>query len=198
MPTKNLLAESQQMRLFMDELTKELNPKKPIYKLRQLMDYAEIRQIAAKYYKDKNTGRPKHEGQIMVCLLILQALHNTTDEDTVENFEENLYWQYFCGLEHPEKGHQIAESCILRFRRILGEEGLQEILAYTQKLALKAGVIKKKSSQRPNRHHHTREKRQISDRHIPAEQSPIEPDPAVQRKLNKATRNLSKSIRDHV
>lgn len=58
---------------------------------------------------------------------MLQVMCNTSDVLTAEEFEENMYWQYFCGYEYLDHGDSVSESSICRFRNLLGEAGLMHI-----------------------------------------------------------------------
>lgn len=80
----------------------------------------------------------------MISLLMLQSMNNTSDSLTAEELKENMYWQYFCGYEYLEKNIEISESSIRRFRNLLGEEGLNEILKELIRVGVKTGAVKKK------------------------------------------------------
>ena len=146
MPQTYYIPNSHQMQIFMSPLVYELDKKHPLYKLRQVMDYQKIEDMTSDHYLIKKTGRPKYEGTLMSCLLMLQSLNNTSDLKTSKIFYENVYWQYFCGFENPERGYAISESSIRRFRQQAGEELLHKLLSYTVQVASSIGLLKKKSS----------------------------------------------------
>lgn len=64
----------------------------------------------------------------MVGLLILKHLRNISDESVVEQWSENIYYQYFCG----ETSFVCAEPCeaseLVHFRKRIGEDGIELIL----------------------------------------------------------------------
>jgi len=47
------------------------------------------------YYEDN--GRPAKPIHMMVGLILLRHLRNISDESVVEEWQENAYYQYFCG-----------------------------------------------------------------------------------------------------
>ena len=46
----------------------------------------------------KDNGRPAKPIRLMVGLLILKHVRNLSDESIVEQWRENAYYQYFCGM----------------------------------------------------------------------------------------------------
>lgn len=63
----------------------------------------------------------------MVGLLILKHLHNLSDESVVEQWSENVYYQYFCGLEEFVSSAPCASSELVHFRNRIGESGMELI-----------------------------------------------------------------------
>ena len=81
----------------------------------------------------------------MLGLSMLQAMYNLSDAKTVEAFEENMYWQYFCGYEYLEQNAAVSETGIRRFRKILGEDGFNIILQELINISGHIGLVKKKT-----------------------------------------------------
>ena len=63
----------------------------------------------------------------MVGLLILKHLRNVSDESVVEQWTENLYYQYFCGLQQFSTDSPCASSDLTQFRKRIGEAGIELI-----------------------------------------------------------------------
>ena len=63
----------------------------------------------------------------MVGLLILKHLRNVSDESIVEQWSENVYYQYFCGLEMFDSTPPCAASELVHFRKRIGEKGIELI-----------------------------------------------------------------------
>ena len=61
------------------------------------MGHNRLATFAPLYSKD--TGRMAKPIRLMVGLLILKHLRDVSDESVVEQFSENAYSRYFCGLE---------------------------------------------------------------------------------------------------
>ncbi len=49
------------------------------------------------YTYSETTGRPSYTIRIMVGLLILKYTYSLSDDDLLERYSENIYWQYLCG-----------------------------------------------------------------------------------------------------
>ncbi|MFQ7113972.1 transposase [Hallella bergensis] len=66
--------------------------------------------------------------RLMVGLLILKHLHDVSDESVVEQFSENAYFQYFCGMESFRTDAPCVPTELVEFRRRIGESGMELIL----------------------------------------------------------------------
>jgi IS5 family transposase len=74
------------------------------------------------------TGRSPKPIRMMVGLLISKHLRNVSDEQVVEQFKENAYYQYFCGMESFTTVAPCASSELVHFRHHYGEDGIELIL----------------------------------------------------------------------
>lgn len=129
--------------LFLTELSSALDKSNPLYILRNLLDDDILQQISKKYDSiNKKEGRPKNDGLLMLKLFILQAIYGISDNATAKFFKENLYFQYFCGFEYFEPSYSLSETCILRFRKKLGENGMKELLKYALQIAISNNLTK--------------------------------------------------------
>ena len=76
----------------------------------------------------KDNGRKAKPIRLMVGLIVLKHIRNVSDESVVEQFSENAYYQYFCGME----SFTIAKPCVptelVEFRHRIGEAGMELIL----------------------------------------------------------------------
>jgi len=91
-----------------------------------------------------HAGRPRLPMRLMVSLMYLKHAFNESDEGVVERWAETPTWQYFSGLEYFEHRWPCDPSLLVRFRRALGEEGVEELLAQTINVALTLKLIAKK------------------------------------------------------
>jgi Transposase domain (DUF772) len=60
----------------------------------------------------------------MVALLYLKHAFNLSDEQLVQRWSENVQWQFFSGMAYYEPRLPCDATRIGRFRRVLGEAGV--------------------------------------------------------------------------
>ena len=87
-------------------------------------------------------GRPRLPVRLMVSLMYLKNSMNLSDEELVERWAENVQWQYFSGMAYYEPRLPCDATQIGRFRRLLGEEGLEQLLKATIECAVQIKAIK--------------------------------------------------------
>ena len=75
-----------------------------------------------------NAGRPKLPIRLMASLLYLKHSFNLSDEEMVVRWSENVLWQFFSGLDYYEHRLPCDATQIGRFRRDLGEDGMELFL----------------------------------------------------------------------
>lgn len=76
-----------------------------------------------------DNGRPAKPIRLMCGLLILKHLRNISDESVVEQWGENAYFQYFCGMHEFVPSFPCDASELVHFRKRIGERGIELILA---------------------------------------------------------------------
>ncbi len=91
--------------------------------------------------RKSNAGRPRVPLRIMISLLYLKHAFNLSDEAVVERWCETPRWQYFSGLAYYEERLPCDATTLVKFRRLLGEEGVEELLAQTVNLAVSLKLI---------------------------------------------------------
>lgn len=89
-----------------------------------------------------NAGRPRLSIRLMASLVYLKNSFNLSDEELVQRWSENLYWQFFSGLEYFEPRLPCDATQIGRFRRAIGEEGLELLIKSTIETAVEIKAIK--------------------------------------------------------
>ncbi len=87
-------------------------------------------------------GRPRLSIRLMASLLYLKNSYNLSDEELVVRWSENVVWQYFSGQEYYEPRLPCDATQIGRFRRAIGEEGLEQLLKATIETAVEIKAIK--------------------------------------------------------
>lgn len=89
-----------------------------------------------------NAGRPRVPLRVMIALLYLKHAFNESDEGVVERWGETPTWQFFSGRAYFEHRRPCDATTLVKFRRLLGEEGVEELLAQTINAAVETGLIK--------------------------------------------------------
>ena len=77
-------------------LEEQLNHKHPLYVLANKIDWNKFETEFSKRFDDK-MGAPNKPIRLMTGFIILKHIRDVSDESVVEQFQENAYYQYFCG-----------------------------------------------------------------------------------------------------
>lgn len=142
-PKPSLPQTVELLRPRLDEL---LNMKHPLVRLAALIDWAEIeRSFSVSFTSGR--GRPALPPRLVAGLLYLQHTFDASDEAVVNTWVENPYWQLFCGETYLQTELPIDPSSLTRWRKRIGEEGVETLLAASIDAARGGGVIKKASVQ---------------------------------------------------
>lgn len=107
-------------------LSDMLNQSHPLYLLADKIDWEKFETAFQPLYCQDN-GRPGKPIRLMCGLLILKHLRNLSDESLVEQWSENAYYQYFCGMQEFTPSSPCASSELVHFRKRIGEEGIELI-----------------------------------------------------------------------
>jgi IS5 family transposase len=89
-----------------------------------------------------NAGRPRLPVRLMASLLYLKHSFNLSDEELVERWAENVQWQFFSGMQYYEPRLPCDPTQIGRFRRLLGEDGLEQLLKATIDCAVQTKAVR--------------------------------------------------------
>lgn len=76
-----------------------------------------------------DNGCPCKPIRLMCGLLILKHVRNLSDESVVEQWSENAYYQYFCGMLEFTPSYPCNASELVHFRKRIRESGMELILA---------------------------------------------------------------------
>ena len=107
-------------------LSEMLNSSHPLYQLADKIDWEKFDTAFEPLYC-QNNGRPGKPIRLMCGLLILKHLRNLSDESVVEQWSENAYYQYFCGMQEFTPAAPCASSELVHFRNRIGEKGIELI-----------------------------------------------------------------------
>lgn len=93
-------------------------------------------------------GRPRLSIRLMVALLYLKHAFNLSDEELVERWAENVVWQYFSGQQYYEPRFPCDATQVGRFRKAIGEAGVERLLKATIDTAVEVKAIRPKEFER--------------------------------------------------
>lgn len=118
--------KSPQLGMF-GSLGDQLDQKHPLFLLANNIDW-EVFENAFKVHYSSNMGAPSKPIRLMVSLLILKYLRNLSDENVVEQWSENCYYQYFSGMQIFTPAIPCVPTELVAFRQRIGESGAELIL----------------------------------------------------------------------
>jgi IS5 family transposase len=133
--------------LFRQLLLEQINLKHPLVRLAGLIDWARLGTAMSESFVSR-AGRPATSPSLIAGLLYLQHAFDLSDEEVVWQWVENPYWQVFTGEMLLQTEPSIDPSGLTRWRKRLGEAGIEELLAATIEAAKRAGVVKASSVKR--------------------------------------------------
>ena len=87
-------------------------------------------------------GRPRLSMRLMLSLLYLKHAFDLSDEELVARWSENVVWQFFSGMEYHQARPPCDATQIGRFRRAIGEAGVEELLKATIDTAVQIKAVK--------------------------------------------------------
>lgn len=114
-----------QLNLYKQRLADQLNPRHPLCRLAENIPWNYFEEEFSKHYS--HTGRPAQPIRLMVGLLILKQLRNLSDENVVERWVENPYYQLFCGEAFLQWEFPCHPTDLVYFRKRIGEKGIEKI-----------------------------------------------------------------------
>ena len=92
-----------------------LNCQHPLHKLSHKINWSLFEETFISLYCPDN-GRPAKPIRLMCGLLILKHLRNLSDESVVEQWSENAYFQYFCGMHEFVPSFPCNSSELVHYR----------------------------------------------------------------------------------
>ena len=132
--------------LFRERLDSIINLDHRLVRLGALIPWDRFDQTFGGFFRP--VGRAAKPTRLMVGLHYLKHIHDLSDEDMVERWVENPYWQHFCGFEFFQHEPPIDPSTMTRWRKRIGPEGMEQVLKATIEAAVDTGTVKPSSLER--------------------------------------------------
>lgn len=104
-----------------------------------LLEHLPVKELAIGF-RDSH-GRPSKDLSVALGALVLQQLHDLTDQQTTEAVALNIAWHYALDIRHEADAY-LCERTLRNYRTRLMEAGLDEVLfrTLTDQLIVKVGV----------------------------------------------------------
>jgi transposase, IS5 family len=87
-------------------------------------------------------GRPRLPTRLMLSLLYLKHAFNESDESLCTRWMDSVSWQFFSGQTYYEPRMPCDPTHIGRFRKMIGEEGVEQLLIATIEAAVSSKAVK--------------------------------------------------------
>ncbi|MGK2953542.1 MAG: IS5 family transposase [Thiobacillus sp.] len=130
--------------LFRLELVNIIDSRHELARLGELIDWSVFdREFGAQFVS--TTGRPALPTRLITGLLYLKHTFALSDEEVVERWTENPYWQHFCGERYFQHELPCDASSLVRWRKRIGEAGVEWLLTQTIAAATASGALKRES-----------------------------------------------------
>ena len=118
--------DSNQPSFLMPSFVEQLDSNHPIYQLNDRINWSAIDEDFKELYSQ--TDRPANPVRLMVSLLLLKQLDDLSDEQVIQRWVENPYWQYLSGEAHFQWKPPVASSDLTHFRNRIGKKGAERLL----------------------------------------------------------------------
>jgi IS5 family transposase len=149
MKPKKSPQKNRQRDLFRVELKRIIDLSHGLVKFAKVVEWDRLDELFGATYCLDN-GRPGVSTRLMVALHYLKYTFNLSDEDVVEAWVENPYWQHLSGMKYFVHEPPIDPSSMTRWRKRIGEAGAEEMLKETIAAGLKLKAVKSFQLKRVN------------------------------------------------
>lgn len=132
--------------LFRNRLDNLIDRRHELVRLAALMDWDRFDAEWGEAFCEH--GRPAIGTRLIAGLHYLKHTYGLSDEQVVQRWAENPYWQYFCGETYFQHELPLNPSSLSRWRRRLGESGVESLLSATIEAALASKAVKPRELRR--------------------------------------------------
>jgi IS5 family transposase len=126
--------------LFRSSLEAILDAEHELLRLAKLIDWERFDEAFGRFYHERK-GRRGLPTRLMVGVHLLKHMKGLSDEETCAAWLENPYYQAFCGETHFQHKLRFDRSSMTRWRKRIGPEQLELVLAQTIAVAVKTGAV---------------------------------------------------------
>jgi IS5 family transposase len=130
--------------LLRPRLTDMIDMRHELATLAELIDWEFFEREWAGFFPS-SVGRPATPTRLIAGLLYLQHAYRLSDEAVVARWVENPYYQHFCGETFFQHRPPIDPSSLTRWRKRIGEEGVEWLLTKTIEAGRTSGAVADKS-----------------------------------------------------
>jgi IS5 family transposase len=145
MPPKS--PPSKQPELFRSALLSLVDRRHALVRLADLIEWERFAAAFGPLYRD-GVGRPGLPTRLMVGLHLIKHMDGLSDEAACMRFLDSPYVQLFCGETHFQHALPLDRSSLSRWRKRIGPERLELLLAETLATAQRAGAAEPKHFER--------------------------------------------------
>ena len=149
MMTKSNASTPVQANLFKVLLRDIVYPQHELILLRDAIDWERFEKVLEPVYC-QNNGRPSIPVRTMVGLMMLRTMYGLSDQEVLDGWVENPYWQSFCGGTFFEHEPPTDQSIMSRWRSRVGETGVTEMLKESVAAAVRSKVAKRRDFEKVN------------------------------------------------
>src|SRR5919202_2583107 len=132
--------------LFRARLENLVDPRHPLVGLAKLIDWGRFEAAFGSLYTDG--GRPGLPTRLMVGLHLLKHMDGLSDEAVCTRYLDSPSAQLFCGETFFQHALPLDRSSMTRWRRRIGPERLELLLAESLAAARRGGAVEEKHLRR--------------------------------------------------
>ena len=139
--------ESDDLELFRSRLENIVDARHPLVRLAKLIDWRRFDEAFGALYTEK-IGRPGLPTRLMVGLHMLKHMDGLSDEAVCARYLDSPYVQLFCGETYFQHRLPLDRSSMTRWRKRIGAERMEELLAESLEAAQRGGALAEKHLKR--------------------------------------------------
>ena len=138
---------SGQADLYRARLESIIDPRHELVKLAGKIGWSGLQEDLSVCYCADN-GRPGGSIRLMAGLQMLKDMKGLSDEEVCAVWQENPYFQHFCGEEFFQHRLPIEPPSLSIFRKRIGQVGMERLLQETIRVGLESATIEAKDLKR--------------------------------------------------